>query len=209
MIDDFCDKEKLEGFRQRKAMLYDVNFQEALQLTAWPLIRDVFFYSVSLILLVVFFNDNQIFWYEALILFLWYFAYVTFMKFSEKTEDKLRALLKLEPANREEDRGGVELRKSVNRKGLFHLMNETIRPAKIGGNMYELEPILKGKGGITGLKTQLQLDSTGDATTNEAQENGKDDSGKFCNVCILYTDWRSRFVMILGGIREYPLKNCY
>lgn len=149
---------------------------EALQLTAWPLIRDVFFYSVSLILLVVFFNDNKIFWYEALILFLWYFAYVTFMKFSEKTEDKLRALLKLEPANREEDRGGVELRKSVNRKGLFHLMNETIRPAKIGGNMYELEPILKGKGGITGLKTQLQLDSTGDATNNEAQENGKDDS---------------------------------
>lgn len=150
---------------------------EALQLTAWPLIRDVFFYSVSLILLVVFFNDNKIFWYEALILFLWYFAYVTFMKFNEKTEDKLRALLNLEPANREEGVGGVELRKSVNRKGLFHLMNETIRPAKIGGNMYELEPMVnKGKGGITGLKTQLQLDSTGDATANEAQENGKDDS---------------------------------
>ena len=176
-------------------MLHDVNFQEALQLTAWPLIRDVFFYSVSLILLVVFFNDNKIFWYEALILFLWYFAYVTFMKFNEKTEDKLRALLKLEPANREEGCVGVELRKSVNRKGLFHLMNETIRPAKIGGNMYELEPMVnKGKGGITGLKTQLQLDSTGDATDNEAQENGKDDSGKFCNLCILYTDPRSRFV---------------
>ena len=191
-------------------MLYDVNFQEALQLTAWPLIRDVFFYSVSLILLVVFFNDNKIFWYEALILFLWYFAYVTFMKFNEKTEDKLRALLKLEPANREEGCVGVELRKSVNRKGLFHLMNETIRPAKIGGNMYELEPMVnKGKGGITGLKTQLQLDSTGDATDNEAQENGKDDSGKFCNVCILYTDRGSRFVMILVGIREFPHENCY
>merc|ERR1712223_2187316 len=151
--------------------------KEALSLSAWPLIRDVFFYSVSLIVLVIFFNDNKIFWYEALILFLWYFAYVTFMKFNEKTEDKLRALLKLEPANREEGCVGVELRKSVNRKGLFHLMNETIRPAKIGGNMYELEPMVnKGKGGITGLKTQLQLDSTGDATDNEAQENGKDDS---------------------------------
>merc|ERR1712045_980813 len=32
--------------------------KEALSLTAWPLIRDVFFYSVSLLLLVVFFSDN-------------------------------------------------------------------------------------------------------------------------------------------------------
>ena len=29
--------------------------------------------------------------------------------------------------------------------------------------------------GITGLKTQLQLDTTGEATANGAQENGKDD----------------------------------
>ena len=30
--------------------------------------------------------------------------------------------------------------------------------------------------GITGLKTQLQLDSTGEATVNGAQENNKDKS---------------------------------
>ena len=30
--------------------------------------------------------------------------------------------------NREEGSGGVTLRKSVYRKGLFHLMNETINP---------------------------------------------------------------------------------
>merc|ERR1711971_1103773 len=153
--------------------------KEALELSAWPLIRDVFFYSISLILLVVFFNDNKIRWFEALILFLWYFAYVIFMKFSEKTEDKLRSLFNLE--ERKEGEGGCTLRKSVYRRGLFHLMNETIRPAKIGaGNIYdvELEPLnTKGKGGITGLKTQLQLDSTGEATANETQENGKDDSG--------------------------------
>jgi len=154
--------------------------KEALELSAWPLIRDVFFYSVSLIVLVIFFNDNQIQWYEALVLFIWYFCYVIFMKFNEKTEDKLRALIGLEPSDREENSGGVTLRKSVYRKGLFHLMNETIRPAKIGGVHefgHELEPLnSKGKGGITGLKTQLQLDSTGEATANEAQENGKDDS---------------------------------
>merc|ERR1712156_1271744 len=151
--------------------------KEALSLTAWPLIRDVFFYAISLGLLVGFFMDNEITWYEALILFLWYFAYVGFMKFNEPAEDKLRALFKLPEVNREGMERGNPLRSTVYRKGLFHLMNETINPAKIGGNMYELEPMVnKGKGGITGLKTQLQLDSTGDATDNEAQENGKDDS---------------------------------
>ena len=64
-------------------------------LTAWPLIRDVFFYAISLALLVGFFLDNEITWYEALLLFLWYFAYVGFMKFNEPAEDKLRALFKL------------------------------------------------------------------------------------------------------------------
>ena len=64
-------------------------------LTAWPLIRDVFFYSVSLILLVVFFIDNQIFWWEALILFIWYFCYVGFMKWNEPAEDALRKLFGL------------------------------------------------------------------------------------------------------------------
>ena len=56
----------------------------------------MFFYSVSLIVLVVFFMDNQIMWWEALILFLWYGAYVGFMKFNEPVEDSLRACLKLD-----------------------------------------------------------------------------------------------------------------
>ena len=64
-------------------------------LTAWPLIRDVFFYSISLVVLVVFFDDQFIYWYEALILFLWYGAYVGFMKFNEPVEDSLRSLFKL------------------------------------------------------------------------------------------------------------------
>ena len=64
-------------------------------LTAWPLIRDVFFYSVSLILLVVFFIDNKIMWWEALILFIWYFCYVGFMKWNEPAEDALRKLFGL------------------------------------------------------------------------------------------------------------------
>jgi Ca2+/Na+ antiporter len=73
---------RLSLLGQQKSLSY---FQ-ALSLTAWPLIRDTAFYSVALILLVVFFVDNKIFWWEALILFLWYGAYVLFMKFNVVAE---------------------------------------------------------------------------------------------------------------------------
>lgn len=64
-----------------------------LSLTWWPLFRDVTFYSVSLITLIVCFKDNVIHWYEASILLGCYFAYVTFMKFNETTEKAVRKLL--------------------------------------------------------------------------------------------------------------------
>ncbi|GLH06145.1 Sodium/potassium/calcium exchanger Nckx30C [Gryllus bimaculatus] len=57
-----------------------------LTLTWWPLFRDCTFYSASLITLIVFFRDNHIYWYEALILFCFYLAYVSFMKWNQPVE---------------------------------------------------------------------------------------------------------------------------
>jgi hypothetical protein len=42
-----------------------------IQLAAWPLTRDTFFYAVSLGILVVAYNDNRIYWWEDLIFMLW------------------------------------------------------------------------------------------------------------------------------------------
>ena len=64
------------------------NYCQALSLTAWPLIRDTAFYSIALLLLVLFFVDDKIYWWEALVLFLWYGAYVLFMKFNVVAEAK-------------------------------------------------------------------------------------------------------------------------
>lgn len=169
--------------------------EKALSLTAWPLIRDVFFYAVSLAFLVGFFMDNQIMWYEALILFLWYFAYVGFMKFNEPVEDKLRELFKLPPINREGMERGNPLRTTLYRKGLYHLMNETINPGIIknkrnsdkDGQACETEMTpLKSEGimighqqaaGINALKTTLQApDASGETAVSAGptQENGKE-----------------------------------
>ncbi|XP_022671425.1 sodium/potassium/calcium exchanger Nckx30C-like isoform X3 [Varroa jacobsoni] len=60
--------------------------KSVLQLTWWPLFRDVSFYSIILIILIVFFRDNVIHWWEALILLSCYAAYVTFMKYNANVE---------------------------------------------------------------------------------------------------------------------------
>merc|ERR1711971_374888 len=65
----------------------------ALKLTPWPLMRDTFFYSIALALLVYFFTDNKIMWWESLILFLWYIAYVSFMKFNGAAEARVSGWL--------------------------------------------------------------------------------------------------------------------
>jgi sodium/potassium/calcium exchanger 2 len=53
-----------------------------LSLTWWPLFRDCTFYSTSLIILIIFFRDNHIYWYEAAVLFGIYLMYVSFMKWN-------------------------------------------------------------------------------------------------------------------------------
>ncbi|KAG8180447.1 hypothetical protein JTE90_022793 [Oedothorax gibbosus] len=64
-----------------------------LELTWWPLFRDVSFYAVILILLMSFFQDSVIYWWEALILLSTYVCYVTFMKFNEPCEKFVKKLL--------------------------------------------------------------------------------------------------------------------
>ncbi|KAF5306542.1 hypothetical protein FQA39_LY08864 [Lamprigera yunnana] len=64
-----------------------------LNLTWWPLFRDCFFYSVSLIALIIFFRDNNIEWYEALVLFMFYILYVSFMKWNQPMERFVKKIL--------------------------------------------------------------------------------------------------------------------
>ncbi|KAF8794894.1 sodium/potassium/calcium exchanger 2-like [Argiope bruennichi] len=64
-----------------------------LELTWWPLFRDVSFYSTILILLMTFFQDSVIYWWEALVLLCCYFCYVTFMKFNEHCEKFVKKLV--------------------------------------------------------------------------------------------------------------------
>ena len=86
-----------------------------LKLTWWPLFRDVTFYSIDLILLIVFFADDLIQWWESLILFSCYFCYVIFMKYNHNIENVIKSLMKRNAKNKVANTDAL-----VNRVG-FHI----------------------------------------------------------------------------------------
>ncbi|XP_061831038.1 sodium/potassium/calcium exchanger 1-like isoform X3 [Nerophis lumbriciformis] len=67
--------------------------REVLHLTWWPLFRDVSFYTLDLIMLIVFFLDNMILWWESAMLVLGYVSYVCFMKFNSHIEQAVKTQL--------------------------------------------------------------------------------------------------------------------
>uniref|UniRef100_A0A915B4R3 Sodium/calcium exchanger membrane region domain-containing protein n=1 Tax=Parascaris univalens TaxID=6257 RepID=A0A915B4R3_PARUN len=60
--------------------------KEVLQLTWWPLFRDMFFYIFALLLLMMFFVDDAIEVHEALSMFIIYVIYAIIMKYNERLE---------------------------------------------------------------------------------------------------------------------------
>ncbi|KAM9507969.1 sodium/potassium/calcium exchanger 2 isoform 1-T1 [Guaruba guarouba] len=120
--------------------------REILNLTWWPLFRDVSFYIIDLILLIIFFLDNLIMWWESLTLLTAYFCYVTFMKFNVQVEEWVKKFLnrnKVEKSPNAGDkddqtlttkprlqRGGssASLHNSLMRNSIFQLMIHTLDP---------------------------------------------------------------------------------
>ncbi|XP_067409246.1 sodium/potassium/calcium exchanger 2 [Emydura macquarii macquarii] len=133
--------------------------REILNLTWWPLFRDVSFYIMDLILLIIFFLDNLIMWWESLTLLTAYFCYVTFMKFNVQVEECVKKLFnrnkveKVTTADSEQkspnaadkddqtlttkprlQRGGssASLHNSLMRNSIFQLMIHTLDPLAEG-----------------------------------------------------------------------------
>uniref|UniRef100_A0A667YHT1 Sodium/potassium/calcium exchanger 1 n=1 Tax=Myripristis murdjan TaxID=586833 RepID=A0A667YHT1_9TELE len=119
---------------------------EILHLTWWPLFRDVSFYIFDLILLIIFFLDNFIMWWESVLLVGGYTSYVVFMKYNVEIEksfkmkfhhvneyntikqyDPNRLFPQLKPALQ---RGGssASLHNSTMRNTIFQLMIHTLDP---------------------------------------------------------------------------------
>ncbi|XP_078425734.1 sodium/potassium/calcium exchanger 2-like isoform X2 [Cetorhinus maximus] len=120
--------------------------KEILRLTWWPLFRDVSFYIVDLILLILFFRSNSIVWWESVILLSAYGCYVIFMKFNVVLErwvkKKLNRNKVVEATATDSDekpkprlqRGGssASLHNTLMRNSIFQLMINTLDPLAEG-----------------------------------------------------------------------------
>ncbi|XP_019711730.1 sodium/potassium/calcium exchanger 2 isoform X3 [Hippocampus comes] len=113
--------------------------KEILNLTWWPLFRDVSFYILDLILLIVFFLDNFISVWESITLLSGYAAYVIFMKFNSTVEGFVKNCMnknqvvevEVQPKARPRlQRGGssASLHNSLMRNSIFQLMIHTLDP---------------------------------------------------------------------------------
>ncbi|XP_035037388.1 sodium/potassium/calcium exchanger 2-like isoform X11 [Hippoglossus stenolepis] len=139
--------------------------KEVLNLTWWPLFRDVSFYIIGLLMLIYFFLDNQIVVGESISLLMCYSCYVTFMKFNGKVERFIKSLLgsnqvdELESAPKEAapvddenklmakprlQREGscASLHNSLMRNSIFQLMIHTLDPLSDEGPFKEKASIL-------------------------------------------------------------------
>ncbi|XP_037532451.1 sodium/potassium/calcium exchanger 2 [Nematolebias whitei] len=130
--------------------------KEILNLTWWPLFRDVSFYILDLIMLIIFFLDNIITVWESVTLLSAYATYVIFMKFNGKMEGFVKGCMhknqvvevevqpKASPGAPEDDgklsarprlqRGGssASLHNSLMRNSIFQLMIHTLDPLSEG-----------------------------------------------------------------------------
>uniref|UniRef100_A0A667ZJB8 Solute carrier family 24 member 2 n=1 Tax=Myripristis murdjan TaxID=586833 RepID=A0A667ZJB8_9TELE len=123
--------------------------KEILNLTWWPLFRDVSFYILDLIMLIIFFLDNLISMWESAALLTAYAAYVIFMKFNGKVEGFVKGCMsknqvvevevqpKVSFSSKGENkltprlqRGGssASLHNSLMRNSIFQLMIHTLDP---------------------------------------------------------------------------------
>lgn len=144
---------------------------QALSLTAWPLIRDTTFYSVSLALLVGFFSDDKVWWYEALILFLWYITYVVFMKFNQAAETKFHSIFpslkEQEPATTDDRNFTAWGRFAHNRTPLFVWMQGQV---KVSSKVDDIEQ--KKPRGIHELKKKLEKGQEKEELNGDEGEKG-------------------------------------
>ncbi|XP_049576983.1 sodium/potassium/calcium exchanger 2-like [Syngnathus scovelli] len=140
--------------------------KEVLNLTWWPLFRDVSFYIVGLLMLIYFFLDNLITLKESMALLMCYFSYVTFMKFNAKVELVIKRILgsnqvniietapKVNPPAADDEnklmakprlqREGscASLHNSLMRNSIFQLMIHTLDPLSNEGRFKEKASIL-------------------------------------------------------------------
>ncbi|XP_045865082.1 sodium/potassium/calcium exchanger 1 isoform X2 [Meles meles] len=121
--------------------------REILNLTWWPLFRDVSFYILDLIMLIIFFLDSLIAWWESLLLLLGYAFYVFTMKWNKQLEVWVKEQLSRRPVSKVMALGDLSKLPAVlpavltRERSLASLHNSTIRSPIFQLMLHSLDPL--------------------------------------------------------------------
>uniref|UniRef100_A0A8C0K6L9 Sodium/potassium/calcium exchanger 1 n=1 Tax=Canis lupus dingo TaxID=286419 RepID=A0A8C0K6L9_CANLU len=125
--------------------------REILNLTWWPLFRDVSFYILDLMMLILFFLDSLIAWWESLLLLLAYAFYVFTMKWNKQLEIWVKEQLSKRPVAKVMALGDLMLPAVLTRgSSSASLHNSTIRSTIYQLMLHSLDPLGEGKQGLPG-----------------------------------------------------------
>uniref|UniRef100_A0A8C9SEL1 Sodium/potassium/calcium exchanger 1 n=1 Tax=Scleropages formosus TaxID=113540 RepID=A0A8C9SEL1_SCLFO len=162
--------------------------REILHLTWWPLFRDVSFYILDLIMLIIFFLDNTILWWESILLILGYMSYVYFMKYNVQSPIIKGVMVtvtrfppispQLKPALQ---RGGssASLHNSTMRNTIFQLMIHTLDPlgeVKFKDKAEILNNMARGKVESKGKEAAGKEGGGSDSSGSSGDDSSDDDS---------------------------------
>ncbi|KAM5241965.1 sodium/potassium/calcium exchanger 1 isoform 2-T8 [Hipposideros larvatus] len=145
--------------------------REILHLTWWPLFRDVSFYIVDLMMLILFFLDSLILWWESLMLLLAYALYVLTMKWNKKLELWVKEQLSRRPVAKVMALGDLTKLQSVLTRGSSSasLHNSTIRSTIYWLMLHSLDPM--GEAHSSRNKDEESLNQEGEAEPQAKAES--------------------------------------
>ncbi|XP_030280765.1 sodium/potassium/calcium exchanger 1-like isoform X4 [Sparus aurata] len=172
--------------------------REVLRLTWWPLFRDVSFYILGLILLIIFFLDNVIMWWESMMLVTAYTVYVIFMKFNVQIErafktqllkhkNIVRIIAVVEPEQTSEDseekdppapedKNLLKVKPSLQRGGSSaSLHNSTMRNTIFQLMIHTLDPLGEGGRGKTEPTKEPEAAPATETEKKDPPEDKKED----------------------------------
>jgi K+-dependent Na+/Ca+ exchanger-like protein len=142
--------------------------KETLDIDWRPVVRDCGFYSASITMMIIFFQDGRIYWYEGLIMTLVYFIYIAFMTQNAKIFAKCEKV-KIEP-DPDDPKYKLGRRTSVSHhKGLFQgKERDIVLPDGTTGKMSDF---IKR----TNTKEFIEENRKGGAGTGSTSETGPSD----------------------------------
>ncbi|XP_058150341.1 sodium/potassium/calcium exchanger 1 [Dasypus novemcinctus] len=159
--------------------------REILNLTWWPLFRDISFYIFDLLMLILFFLDSLIAWWESLLLLLAYALYVLTMKWNKQFELWVKEQLSRRPVAKvmalgdlsKEDVAGTESKREMTGEEVEAFGEGETREQGRGETQPECESEIEAEGKKDECESEGEIQAKERENESESEGEGEIEAG--------------------------------